>query len=130
MHRQWQIEKLLRTDFSHGRQRVGSRISIRESNGGQESSISRREVGNFRKYGTIFSSTRELFQHFRNGALFAPTETTVTLKIEKLADKHGTTLNLIGRIRAEHLDELRGQIAASAPSALELQEVTMGVAEG
>jgi hypothetical protein len=52
-------------------------------------------------------------------------QTTVTLKIEKLAGEHGTTLKLIGRIRAEHLAELRGQIAASAPSVLELGEVTL-----
>ena len=49
----------------------------------------------------------------------------MTLKIEKLAGEHGTTLKLIGRIRAEHLAELRGQIAASAPSVLELREVTL-----
>src|SRR5713101_6941423 len=53
-------------------------------------------------------------------------ETTVTLKIEKLAGEHGTTLKLIGRIRAEHLAELSGQIAASAASiVLELKEVTL-----
>ena len=49
----------------------------------------------------------------------------MTLKIESLAGEHGTTLKLIGRIQAEHLDELRKQIAASAPSALELKEVTL-----
>jgi hypothetical protein len=49
----------------------------------------------------------------------------VTLRIETLAGEHGTTLKLIGRIRAEHLAELRGQIAASAPSALELREVSL-----
>jgi len=49
----------------------------------------------------------------------------VTLRIESLAGEHGTILKLIGRIRAEHLDELRGQIAASDPSALELKEVTL-----
>jgi hypothetical protein len=49
----------------------------------------------------------------------------VTLKIEKLAGEHGTTLKLIGRIREKHLAELRGQIAASAPSVLELREVTL-----
>ena len=52
-------------------------------------------------------------------------ETIVTLKIEKLAGEHRTTLKLIGRIRAEHLAELRGQIAASAPSVLELGEVSL-----
>jgi hypothetical protein len=53
----------------------------------------------------------------------------VTLKIEELAGEHGTTLKLIGRIRAKHLDELRRQIAASAPSVLELREVTLVDAE-
>ncbi|MGA8057593.1 MAG: hypothetical protein WB999_05085 [Candidatus Binataceae bacterium] len=53
----------------------------------------------------------------------------MTLKIEKLAGEHGTALKLIGRIRAEHLAELRRQIAASAPSALELKEVTLVDAE-
>ena len=47
------------------------------------------------------------------------------MKIERLAGEHGTTLKLIGRIRAEHLDELKGQIATSAPSVLELREVTL-----
>ena len=53
----------------------------------------------------------------------------MTLKIEELAAEHGTTLKLIGRMRAEHLDELRRQIAASAPSALEMKEVTLVDAE-
>jgi hypothetical protein len=52
-------------------------------------------------------------------------ETTVTLKIEKLDGEHPTTLKLIGRIRAEHLAELSEQIAASAPSVLELGEVSL-----
>jgi hypothetical protein len=49
----------------------------------------------------------------------------VTLRIESLAGEHGTTLRLIGRIQAEHLDELRRQIAASRSRALELKEVTL-----
>ena len=53
----------------------------------------------------------------------------MTLKIEELAGEHGTTLKLIGRMRAEHLDELRRQIAASAPNALEMKEVTLVDAE-
>ena len=59
-----------------------------------------------------------------NGAPFALTK-HVTLRIESLAGEHGRTLKLIGRIQAEHLDELRRQIAASAPRALELREVTL-----
>jgi hypothetical protein len=53
----------------------------------------------------------------------------VTLKIEKHAGEQGTTLKLIGRIRAQHLDELRRQIAASTPSVLELREVALVDAE-
>ena len=53
----------------------------------------------------------------------------MTLRIESLAGEHGTILKLIGRIQAEHLDELRRQIAASDPSALELKEVTLVDAE-
>ena len=56
--------------------------------------------------------------------------TYVTLKIEKTLGEHGTTIKLIGRIRAEHLDELRRQIAASAPSiVLDLEEVELVDAE-
>ena len=53
----------------------------------------------------------------------------MTLKIEIFAGEHGATLKLIGRMRAEHLDELRRQIAASAPSALEMKEVALVDAE-
>ena len=50
----------------------------------------------------------------------------VTLKIEKIPGEHCTTIKLIGRIRAEHLPELKGQIAASAsPIVLELGEVSL-----
>ncbi len=50
----------------------------------------------------------------------------MTLKIERTPGEHGTAIKLIGRIRAEHLAELRGQIAASAPSILlDLEEVTL-----
>ena len=51
------------------------------------------------------------------------------MRIESLAGEHGRTLKLIGRIQAEHLDELRRQIAASASRALELKEVTLVDAE-
>jgi hypothetical protein len=54
--------------------------------------------------------------HYRKG---------VTLKIETVTGERGTTLQLIGRIRAGHLAELREQITASAPSALELKEVSL-----
>jgi anti-anti-sigma regulatory factor len=48
----------------------------------------------------------------------------VTLKIEKTLVEHGTSIKLIGRIRAEHLSELKAQISASVPKVvLELGEV-------
>ena len=77
---------------------------------------------------TCFSATASYSNTFERRAL-CTYETTVTLKIEKLAGEHGTTLKLIGRIRAEHLAELRRQIAASAPSVLEMREVTLVDAE-
>jgi len=50
----------------------------------------------------------------------------VTLKIEKIPGERRTIIKLIGRIRAEHLAELRGQITTSAPTiVLELGEVTL-----
>ena len=74
---------------------------------------------------TYFSATASYSDSFEWRALCSY-ETTVTLKIEKLHGEHRTTLKLIGRIRAEHLAELRGQIASSAPTiVLELGEVTL-----
>jgi anti-anti-sigma regulatory factor len=50
----------------------------------------------------------------------------VTLKIEKTLVEHGTSIKLIGRIRAEHLSELKAQISASVPKVvLELGEVSL-----
>jgi anti-anti-sigma regulatory factor len=50
----------------------------------------------------------------------------VTLKIEKTVGEHGTTIKLMGRIRAEHLGELKEQITASVPRiVLELGEVSL-----
>jgi hypothetical protein len=50
----------------------------------------------------------------------------VTLKIEEVHGEHSTTIKLIGRIRAEHLNELKTLIAASTPTVvLELGEVTL-----
>jgi anti-anti-sigma regulatory factor len=50
----------------------------------------------------------------------------VTLKIEKTLVEHGTTIKLIGRIRAEDVSELKAQISASVPKVvLELGEVSL-----
>jgi hypothetical protein len=50
----------------------------------------------------------------------------VTLRIEKVPREHGTTIKLIGRIRAEYLADLKEQIAASAPDiVLDLKEVSL-----
>jgi hypothetical protein len=123
MHPQRQIEKLPRRDFRHRRQPAGSRIQICESNAGE---ISRREVGNFRNYGNLFSGNCELFQPFSKRRALCTYKTTVTLKIEKTLGEHGTIIKLIGRIREEHLSELNAQIIASGPRIiLELGEVSL-----
>jgi anti-anti-sigma regulatory factor len=50
----------------------------------------------------------------------------VTLKIEKTLVEHGTTIKLIGRIRAEHLSELKAHVSASKPKiVLDLGEVSL-----
>jgi len=48
-------------------------------------------------------------------------------KIEKVAEGNGSVLRLVGRINAEHLDELRKLIADAEPrlSKLDLTEVTL-----
>jgi hypothetical protein len=73
---------------------------------------------------TGFPATASYSNTFERRA-FCTYETSVTLRIESLVGERGTILKLIGRIQAEHLDELRRQIAASTPSALELKEVTL-----
>lgn len=55
-----------------------------------------------------------------------PYQTRVTLKIEKTLGERGTIIKLMGRIRAEHLDELKAQIRASVPKiVLDLGEVSL-----
>ena len=50
----------------------------------------------------------------------------MTLRIEKASDEHGTRIRLIGRMRAEHLNELEKQIRESGPAiTLDLEEVTL-----
>ena len=50
----------------------------------------------------------------------------MTLRIEKASDGHSTTIRLIGRMRAEHLDELEKQIRETAPAiTMDLEEVTL-----
>ena len=50
----------------------------------------------------------------------------MTLKIDKYSDANGTTIRLIGRMRAEHLQELEKQIRESGPAiTLDLEEVTL-----
>jgi len=50
----------------------------------------------------------------------------MTLKIDKYSDGNGTTIRLIGRMRAEHLQELEKQIRESGPAIiLDLEEVTL-----
>ncbi len=50
----------------------------------------------------------------------------MTLRIESLADEHGTTIRLIGRMQAQHVEELKGQIGASgARVVLDLEELSL-----
>lgn len=50
----------------------------------------------------------------------------MTLKIEKTLVEHGTTIKLIGRIRAEDVSELNAQISASVPKVvLKIGEVSL-----
>ena len=50
----------------------------------------------------------------------------MSLKIEKHCDGDSTTIRLIGRVRAEHLEELEKQIRESGPAVtLDLEEVTL-----
>ena len=50
----------------------------------------------------------------------------MTLRIEKRGDGDSTTIRLIGRMQAEHLEELEKQIRESGPAiTLDLEEVTL-----
>jgi len=50
----------------------------------------------------------------------------MTLRILADIREDGTTIRLIGRMRAEHIDPVREEIAASlGPTALDLDEVTL-----
>ena len=50
----------------------------------------------------------------------------MTLRIEKDTDGRMTTLRLIGRMRREHIEELKAQIDAGGPSVtLDLNEVSL-----
>jgi hypothetical protein len=37
----------------------------------------------------------------------------MTLRIEAVTDEHGTTIRLIGRMQAQHVEGLKAQIGAS-----------------
>lgn len=50
----------------------------------------------------------------------------MTLRIEKASDGHDTSIRLIGRMRAEHLDELKEQIHETGSAiTLDLAEVSL-----
>jgi anti-anti-sigma regulatory factor len=50
----------------------------------------------------------------------------MTLRIEKASDGQSATIRLIGRMRAEHLDELKAQIKdGTSRVALDLEDVTL-----
>jgi hypothetical protein len=50
----------------------------------------------------------------------------MTLKIEKHSDGYSTTIRLIGRMQAEHLEDLEKQIRENGPTiTLDLEEMTL-----
>ena len=50
----------------------------------------------------------------------------MTLRIVADVGEDGTTIRLIGRMRAEHIEPVRAELAVSrAPTALDLNEVTL-----
>jgi anti-anti-sigma regulatory factor len=50
----------------------------------------------------------------------------MTLKIEKYSGGHRATIRLIGRMQAEHLEDLEKQIRETGPAiTLDLEEVTL-----
>ena len=50
----------------------------------------------------------------------------MTLRIEGASDEYGTTIRLIGRMQAEHLDALKAQIKQGGSRiALDLEEVRL-----
>ena len=56
----------------------------------------------------------------------SPDRSNMTLKIEKYWDGNRAIIRLIGRMRAEHLEELEKQIRESGPAiTLDLEEVTL-----
>ena len=55
----------------------------------------------------------------------------MTLRIERVPDGPTTTIRLIGRIRAEHLEELKAEIDRGRPRVvLDLEEVGLVDVEG
>ena len=50
----------------------------------------------------------------------------MTLRIEAVTDEHGTTIRLIGRMQAQHVEGLKAQIGASgARVVLDLEELSL-----
>ena len=50
----------------------------------------------------------------------------MTLRIESASDEHGTRIRLIGRMQAQHVEELQAQIGASgARVGLDLEELSL-----
>jgi hypothetical protein len=64
------------------------------------------------------------------GILLAPflyrLDQSMTLRIEKAADRHKTIIRLSGRLQSEHLDELKMQVdGKQSLTALDLEGVTL-----
>ena len=50
----------------------------------------------------------------------------MTLRIDPVSDEHGTTIRLIGRMQAQHVEELKAQIGdRGARVVLDLEELSL-----
>ena len=49
----------------------------------------------------------------------------MTLKIERIAGKHGMRIRLSGELRSEHLGQVKAEIQSGGPVALDLDEVDL-----
>jgi len=59
-------------------------------------------------------------------ALLLQSTAAMTLRIESVSDRHGTTIRLIGRMQALHVGELQAQIGATgAKVVLDLEELSL-----
>src|ERR1700682_559365 len=68
------------------------------------------------------------FRQLNDFRLALPLQSTagMTLRMESVSNEQGTTIRLIGRMQAQHVEELKAQIGASrARVVLDLEELSL-----